>query len=393
MKRVAPVSALLAYILLLVTGCGGGGIAPGHQQRYSVRIGDRVVRRAHSPTFGLPPKSLRLHPRALLPSTVPTELMLDTVGVSELSGLHPAAVAGYTSGNWPTYDGLVAAFPAAYHVSIAVYQTHTRVNDSPRGPPVNCLDVEPGDAPPSAAGPWARSIIGIGGKPCLYANLSTMPDVVASLTSQLLPRSSYFLWDADWRYVYQLDQGFDATQWTDRYDSRNIDGTAATLAFLGVRPAPVYPRCTPYSVRLATSACRSLRANMNRWRGGRDSSLRAYRARRPRCTQPVLGRPDCAVLAGRVDYFQGLRDRYVRAPTCFGPSAQLGAPECQVVRPAVAVWSRAAASTSKQATLVHNCGGIATWGLPSSSRICRILNQRFNYFDRRIRRTVATSRY
>lgn len=103
------------------------------------------------------------------------------------------------------------------------------------------------------------------------------------------------------------------------------------------------------------------------WRRARDSSLSGYHHRH--CTAPVLGRDDCRVLAGRVNDFQVLVDAQGQGPRCFGHARQIHAPVCQVVRPAVAIWTRADRSSIRW----HNY------------RVAR-------YFESRISHTLVTSR-
>lgn len=123
----------------------------------------------------------------------------------------------------------------------------------------------------------------------------------------------------------------------------------------------------------------------------RGSSLHAYYVHH--CRQPVLTSGTCGQLAWRVDHFQKLVDlAHGYFPHCFGKHADPHAAECQIVRPAVAVWSRARSSTAS-AGFRQGCQGIATWGLPKSSRACKALGRRYAYFDHRADRTVSTSRY
>jgi hypothetical protein len=144
------------------------------------------------------------------------------------------AVAGYTSGNWPSYLPIVARFPHAYHVSIAVNAFQS----------ANCLDIEPGDAVPSEAVGWVHTQWYLGNtRPCLYSSLSEMSSVRADLAGAGIIRSRVRLWDADWTYVPHLDAGYDATQWTDHGpNGENFDESTVALSFFGVTP-PKPPTC------------------------------------------------------------------------------------------------------------------------------------------------------
>src|SRR5581483_7020438 len=104
---------------------------------------------AHSPTFGLPPVG---PPRLTAPSATPTVAMYDSVTVSVLPHGAPA-YAGYLNGLFQTFRPIVASFPAAAHVPITVQAFPMYPSVVGR---MACLDVEPLDATPDQAGPWAR---------------------------------------------------------------------------------------------------------------------------------------------------------------------------------------------------------------------------------------------
>lgn len=124
-----------------------------------------------------------------------------------------------------------------------------------------------------------------------------------------------------------------------------------------------------------------------KWRRARASSLRAYRA--SRCPRPVLIGGACQVFAARVDYFQRRIDSaHGFYPRCFGRRWTRNAPECAIVRPAVAIRS-AAASSSFQAAVDNGCqsAGGRLYGAP-----CGVLWQRLDYFQGRVNRSLRTSR-
>lgn len=229
MKRSLSAAVLVCLLALaaVLAGCGGG-----HNQRlapptagcagYVTQYGCQ----AHSPTFGLPPKGLTVTRPASLAGTAD---MYDSVTISQI----PAgsfAVAGYTSGFFPTYPVLLKAFPHAHVISIAINTSHT----------AQCGDFEPGDMDPAAdAAAWyfAEKAAGVA-RPCEYASLSNMAELRANLAAHGISRSSVFLWDADWTFVRHLDQGYDATQWTDHFGDRNLDASVVTLRFVGINPHP-----------------------------------------------------------------------------------------------------------------------------------------------------------
>jgi hypothetical protein len=283
--RLTPLLAVLALV-----GCGtthhattqkvtpGPAACPGYQTQYGCQ--------AHSPTFGLPPQGLTLTPR----SAVPTVAMYDSISVSVIPH-GSVAVAGYLSGNWPTWFSLRAAFPAAVRIPVAVRALPVYPSLVGR---MACLDVEPLDATPAEAGPWARGEIGLGVKPCLYSALKNgMAQTEQSLAHWLGAgwRAKVFLWDADWTGSPRLDGGFDATQWSDHGPrGENYDQSVATRAFLGLKPpAPPLPVCI--HKRMSKSACSAAKKRIASDQRAAASSQRAYTAR------------GCSVLAQRDRWF------------------------------------------------------------------------------------------
>jgi hypothetical protein len=214
--------------------------------------------------------------------------MFDSVTLSTVPS-NPSAVAGYISGTFPTWSHLPAAFPRAVRVPIAIHDLPAYKDLFGR---IVCLDVEPGDAVPSEAGPWARGEIGLGVKPCVYANLSTMPAVKASLEHWLGAgwRAKVFLWDADWTFTSHIDAGYDATQYTDHYLNRNLDASLVSKAFLGIKPPPPpLPVC--FSHRMTRFECNGVKEQIAKDTRAAASSQGAYVAR------------GCPTLSQRVSWF------------------------------------------------------------------------------------------
>lgn len=337
MRRLLPV--LVVLMGALPAACGGGHPAahPAASTQHAYHTSSGAPR-AHAPGFGLPPAgSPRVPARATVTGTY---LMLDAVDVNDLNGLTPFVVAGYTSGYWPTYFDMVARhYP--HVISIAVNTGHH----------AQCLDIEPGDASPDQAGGWVQADKAAGfGKPCLYASLSDWNAIDANLRAWGIDPHSIFRWVAYWTFRDELIQGFDAQQWTDRYLGRNVDASRVTPEFAGINPNP-----GPQP------------ADFLRWRKARDASLTAYH--KNLCVKPVLGRDLCGMFAWRVNHFQLLVDQEGKGPKCFGRTRHSGAPVCQIVRPAVAVRSRAATSSYRH----HN----------------KALG---DYFSRKIDHSLSTSR-
>src|ERR1035437_10894647 len=99
--------------------------------------------------------------------------MFDSVDVGTVPN-NPQAVAGYVGGSWPTYNALVAKFPHAHHLSIAVNASED----------AECLDVESGDATAAEAPAWVRRQQKRGvWKPVLYTSLSNVGALLAALSA------------------------------------------------------------------------------------------------------------------------------------------------------------------------------------------------------------------
>lgn len=161
--------------------------------------------------------------------------MYDSVTVSTVP--HDArAVAGYVDGRYRSFDPLVHLFyPRAHCISITVL-----------GGTAEVLDVEPGDVRPQHAAGWVKRMLALGHwRPCIYASLSTMPEVIANLNAAGLHRTQYRLWVADWTGVPHIPAGYDACQYTDRAMGRNLDASLCADSFWKTAPPakkPVKPR-------------------------------------------------------------------------------------------------------------------------------------------------------
>lgn len=155
------------------------------------------------------------------PPPPPVTVMFDSVNLTQFPP-NPPAVAGYTSGYWPTYKALVAQFPKAKHLSIAINASED----------ADCLDVETGDATPAEAPTWVRRQQKRGLKrPVVYANLSTMPQVVAALVAAGIRRVEVRLIVAHYTYVAHIEPGYDGCQWTDKAFGHNLDQTQLLPSF------------------------------------------------------------------------------------------------------------------------------------------------------------------
>lgn len=151
-----------------------------------------------------------------------TVTMFDSVDVSLLPDGN-YAYAGYVDGLWPTYQDLKSKFPDADVLSIAV---NTYYN-------ADCLDIESGDATPEEAAYWYQVQIGNGAvRPCLYADVSTMPYVLEGLAQVQIPRNKVRLWSAHFgagEHICGPDscelisELMDGTQWTDAARGLDLD--------------------------------------------------------------------------------------------------------------------------------------------------------------------------
>jgi hypothetical protein len=161
--------------------------------------------------------------KATVATHKPQFSMFDSVDLSQIPP-GAGAVAGYVGGKWPTYNEVVKRFPNAKHLSIAINATED----------AECLDVETGDATPAEVPAWVHRQQSRGVKrPVLYANFSTMPQVLAALASAGIDRHlDVRLWVAEYTYTAHIPLGYDACQWTDRSGGRNLDQSLCLGTFL-----------------------------------------------------------------------------------------------------------------------------------------------------------------
>lgn len=141
------------------------------------------------------------------------------------------AVAGYTSGRWPTFKEIPARWPKAKHLSIAVNAEQD----------ADCLDIENGDATPVQAPVWVRRQIARGvKKPVVYSSVSEMPTVLSILKTSGIKRSKVRVWTAHYtmrehRCGPECYRGFttvaDATQYSDKALGRNLDASLVSDSF------------------------------------------------------------------------------------------------------------------------------------------------------------------
>lgn len=171
--------------------------------------------------------------------TVTSILMYDDINVS-LIPKDAKAIAGYTGGRWPTYAKVVAGWPHAKHVSIAVSSLYS----------ADCLDVEPGDATIDQAAAWVKKQNLLWAtehhdvsRPVLYTSASWGQKLVDACSKAGLRYGKDYLW---WSAHYDPARGkhlcgpkcgfglkvqAHATQWTDKAFNRSLDESFCSPGF------------------------------------------------------------------------------------------------------------------------------------------------------------------
>lgn len=141
------------------------------------------------------------------------------------------AYAGYVDGAFNDFARIRERFPKAHLLSITVFASVD----------ADCLDIETGDATPDQAPSWVRRQHARGlAEPCLYANASTMPSVIAALDRAGIHRSEYRLWVAKYDGIAVIPAGFDAKQYEERR-AQDIDVSVCAEDFFGPAHPPYAP--------------------------------------------------------------------------------------------------------------------------------------------------------
>lgn len=169
--------------------------------------------------------------------------MFDSVTLGTVPSDAPA-LAGYTSGFWPTYGPMVAQFPklakAGRILSIAVNVNHD----------AECLDCEPRDATPDQVPAWVERQLARGvERPVVYSSVSEYPQILVQLNAHGINRSEIRIWTAHYNGHEHIcsaacnPYGFvgpaDATQWTDKaLGGRNLDQSICEDEFFNAKPRP-----------------------------------------------------------------------------------------------------------------------------------------------------------
>ena len=189
-------------------------------------------------------------------------------------GVTPASVpagaalyAGYDDGAWQSFAALVAAFPAARHVSICVTATGR----------AQVLDIESGDATPAQAPGWAEDMRRSGiADPCCYMNESTWTQVQAEFAAQNVAAPLYWVasYVTDPAKVPAIPAGAIALQY---YDFGGYDASAVADYWPGVDPAPESPQEDDEMPQYMTETSVNGRVGLL-WNGGAITTLEAQYA-------------------------------------------------------------------------------------------------------------------
>lgn len=135
-----------------------------------------------------------------------------------------AAYVDGSLGDQPNYAYILAAFPAAQHLSIAVFTSDD----------ADALDVEPRAAAPSDVPVWyvRQRQRGVQ-RPCIYASASTMADAILPVLRQAnIARDQVRLWSAHYGFGEHIcgpascglvPVEMDGTQWTSSALGRVLD--------------------------------------------------------------------------------------------------------------------------------------------------------------------------
>jgi hypothetical protein len=129
----------------------------------------------------------------------------------------------YVDGIYANYTAVKERFLQSDVLSIAVSSITN----------ADCLDIETGDASPESAAAWAtRQLLDRVPRPCLYADASTMIQVIEAMKAAGIPRNTLRLWSAHYTgkahicgpsSCKALPESADGTQWTNTARGLNLD--------------------------------------------------------------------------------------------------------------------------------------------------------------------------
>ena len=132
--------------------------------------------------------------------------MLDSITPGNLP---PGADAylGYVDGRYANAAEVKAKFPGKQVLTIAVFSVDN----------AEAADCEPGDMLPSQIVGWVKRQQARGvHRPVVYASISAMAGIQATLAAAGIPRAAVRLWSAHYGLGKHICPGMDGTQWTDK---------------------------------------------------------------------------------------------------------------------------------------------------------------------------------
>lgn len=148
-------------------------------------------------------------------------------------GIVPAEVpagaqlyAAYLDGNWADYPAMVAKYPHAVHVSIAVSSSYN-------GGQV--LDVENGDATPAESVNWVLARRRAGADPTVYCSTSEWPSVKSAFNARGVAQPHYWVANYSLGNNPAIPAGAVALQYADR---GGYDISVVADYWPGVDPVP-----------------------------------------------------------------------------------------------------------------------------------------------------------
>ena len=166
-----------------------------------------------------------------------TLAMADSIYAANLPAGFPAYL-GYVDGAWPTAPALVARFPQAHILAMAVFASSDAEG----------CDCEKGDLTPGQVPGWVKRQMGRGvARPCVYASVANMPPILSALAAAGISRPQVRLLSAHYglgphicgpatcKYFPGMP-AMDGTQWTDLYGGAHgslIDASLLLDDFFG----------------------------------------------------------------------------------------------------------------------------------------------------------------
>jgi len=173
-------------------------------------------------------------PVLLSDATVQLRFGLDAIDINQMHGLEFYWCAGYVGGKWPTYHPLTLAYPNLAKEGRIFSYAVSAVEDA------DWCDCEAGDlSVPEVFGWLSRQFARGHKRPGVYASWDTWSN--GGLKERLAHYDDNIIRIvAHYTFIARISHpGFDAQQYTDRYDARNLDGNVALDSLFGHGSVPV----------------------------------------------------------------------------------------------------------------------------------------------------------